>query len=68
MVENERFELSVPLPVRILSRDVVSTAHPVLQMFKAICFRTEIITKVDKLLLKYVNRICKIVNYRVKVE
>jgi hypothetical protein len=28
VADEERFELSVPLPVRILSRDVVSATHP----------------------------------------
>ena len=28
VADEERFELSVPLPVRLLSREVVSAAHP----------------------------------------
>ena len=34
MAERERFELSVGLLLRILSRDVVSATHPPLQIYK----------------------------------
>jgi hypothetical protein len=36
VVDEERFELSVQLPVRILSRDVVSAAHPLVHLKRGI--------------------------------
>ena len=34
VVDSERFELSEGLPLRILSRDVVSAAHPAIHVLK----------------------------------
>ena len=36
MVDREGFEPSVPLRVRILSRDVVSAAHPSIQVYSSV--------------------------------
>lgn len=38
VVDEERFELSVQLPIRILSRDVVSAAHPLVHLKNEIIF------------------------------
>ncbi len=55
VADREGFEPSVQLPIRILSRDVVSASSPIYPQVKHQneCFRNEIITNRDKVGLKF---------------
>ena len=60
MADSERFELSVPLPVRILSRDVVSANSP-----NCPCLWSEIIGKTSLIFYKIASFFEIILDYAI---